>query len=66
MKTVLDCANVLREVEGRFHLKWVRGHADDTGNELADAVKALDVSSMTPLEALNKLYELQEKASSLI
>ncbi len=32
---------------------------------LADAVRALDVSNMTPLEALNKLYELQEQANSL-
>ena len=29
---------------------------------LSDALRALDVSSMTPLEALNKLYELQEQA----
>ncbi len=35
------------------------------GTELADAVRALDVSSMTPLEALNKLYELQEQVNSL-
>ena len=35
------------------------------GTELADTVKALDVSNMTPLDALNKLYELQEQASSL-
>ncbi len=35
------------------------------GMELADAVRSLDVSSMTPLEALNKLYELQEQAKSL-
>ncbi len=32
------------------------------GQELSDAVKSLDLSSMTPLEALNKLYELQQKA----
>ena len=35
------------------------------GTELADAVRALDVSNITPLEALNKLYELQEQANSL-
>lgn len=34
-------------------------------SSLADAVRALDVSNMTPLEALNKLYELQEQADSL-
>ncbi len=35
------------------------------GSELADVVRALDVSNMTPMEALNKLYELQEQANSL-
>ena len=34
--------------------------------DLEDAVKAMDVSNMTPLEALNKLYELQEQANSQI
>ena len=29
---------------------------------LADEVRRLDISAMTPLEALNKLYELQKKA----
>ena len=35
------------------------------GTELADTVKGLDVSNMTPLDALNKLYELQEQANAL-
>ena len=35
------------------------------GSDLVDAVRALDVPNMTPLEALNKLYELQEQANSL-
>ena len=35
------------------------------GSALADAVRALDVPNMTPLEALNKLYELQEQVDSL-
>ncbi len=35
------------------------------GPSLADAVRALDVPNMTPLEALNKLYELQEQANEL-
>ena len=37
----------------------------DPGSGLADTVRALDVPNMTPLEALNKLYELQEQANSL-
>ena len=35
------------------------------GQELAEAVKALDLSNITPLEALNKLYELQQQAREL-
>ena len=35
------------------------------GTELADTVRNMDVSNMTPLEALNKLYELQEQANLL-
>ena len=34
-------------------------------SSLVDAVRELDVTNMTPLEALNKLYELQEQANSL-
>lgn len=30
-----------------------------------DALRELDVSSMTPIEALNKLYELQERAKEI-
>jgi len=35
------------------------------GNPLADELRRLDVSAMTPLEAINKLYELQKKANEL-
>ena len=35
------------------------------GSSLADALRALDVPNMTPLDALNKLYELQERAGSM-
>ena len=35
------------------------------GTDLAATLRSLDVSNMTPLEALNKLYELQEEANSL-
>jgi DNA mismatch repair protein MutS len=31
---------------------------------LADEVKALDIPNLTPLEAINRLYELQQKALS--
>ena len=34
----------------------------DAEQELTDAVLSLDIANLTPLEAINKLYELQEKA----
>ena len=36
------------------------------GPSLVDSIRELDVANMTPLEALNKLYELQEQANSLL
>ena len=32
------------------------------GSPIADELLALDVASMTPLDAINRLYELQERA----
>ena len=34
------------------------------GSPALDELKALDIASMTPLEAINKLFELQDKARS--
>ena len=31
-------------------------------DKLADEIKALDIPNLTPLEAINKLYELQQQA----
>ena len=36
---------------------------DDT-NEVLDEIKNLDLANLTPIEALNKLYELQKKAKN--
>ena len=36
----------------------------DAERPLTDAVLSLDIANLTPLEAINKLYELQEKARS--
>jgi DNA mismatch repair protein MutS len=35
-----------------------------TGNPIAEALQGLDVSAMTPLEAIGKLYELQKLAQA--
>ena len=31
---------------------------------VAEAIKTLDINALSPLEALNKLYELQKMANS--
>ncbi|MBQ8391642.1 MAG: DNA mismatch repair protein MutS [Clostridia bacterium] len=36
------------------------GFADMGSNKLRDALKAIDVTTLTPIEAMNKLYELQK------
>ena len=38
----------------------------NAGPELADRLRRIDVATLTPLEALNRLYELQEQARQLL
>ena len=35
---------------------------DNTAQEIADELATLDVTTFTPIEAMNKLYELSKKA----
>ena len=35
---------------------------DNTASEIADELSAMDVTTLSPIEALNKLYELSNKA----
>ena len=70
---------VLTDLETRVASSWKQGNRNPVsgqnsqqlalfpvGSSLVDAVRELDVSNMTPLEALNKLYELQEQANALL
>ena len=74
-KAVIDRANeVLKELEGNADFREKQEHIRHSfggvqlsflGPEtdpLVEEIKALDVDSLSPLEALNKLYELQKKA----
>ena len=38
------------------------GFEDVRGSEIAEIIETLDLSTLTPIEALNKLYELQNMA----
>jgi DNA mismatch repair protein MutS len=74
-KTVIDRANeILEELEGNadFRERRERTRQAFSGvqmsffgpetHPLVDEIKGLDVDSLSPLEALNKLYELRQKA----
>ena len=75
-KTVTDRANeILEELEGNadFRERQERTRHAFSGiqmsfmapetDPLIDEIKELDVDSLSPLEALNKLYELKQRAS---
>ena len=40
----------------------VTGNEDKIGKEVLEELKSIDVSTITPLDALNVLYNLQKKA----
>ncbi len=74
-KVVVDRANeILEELEGNadFREKQERIRQSFSGVQLSflgpetdpliDEIKSLDVDSLSPLEALNKLYELKQRA----
>jgi DNA mismatch repair protein MutS len=74
-KSVISRANeILEELEGNADLKEKKAHIREViagvqlsflGPEthpLLEEIKALEVDSLSPLEALNKLYELKQKA----
>ncbi len=75
-KTVIDRANeILEELEGNadFQQQQERTRQSFSGgvqmsflapetHPLVDEIKALEVDSLSPLEALNKLYELKQRA----
>jgi DNA mismatch repair protein MutS len=75
-KTVTDRANeILEELEGSGEMQQRREQTRQAfsgpqlsflppeSHPLIDEIKALEVDSLSPLEALNKLYELKQKAS---
>ena len=41
------------------------GFGENIANEIADELKMLDVTTFTPIEAMNKLYELANKAKEI-
>ncbi|MCB0196308.1 MAG: DNA mismatch repair protein MutS, partial [Anaerolineae bacterium] len=75
-KAVIDRANeILEELEGNADFRERREHTRQTfsgvqmsflapeTNPLIEEIAEIDVDSISPLEALNKLYELKQKAA---
>ena len=41
------------------------GFGDGIANAIADELKTMDVTTFTPIEAMNKLFELSQKAKEI-
>ncbi|NLV35144.1 MAG: DNA mismatch repair protein MutS [Clostridiaceae bacterium] len=48
--------------EGQVDLFYAANKDDKTGKEVLEQLKAIDISTITPLDAMNVLYDLQKKA----
>ena len=48
--------------EGQVDLFYAASKDDKTGKEVLEQLKAIDISTITPLDAMNVLYDLQKKA----
>jgi len=51
-----------KPLEGQIELFFVNGNEDKTGKEVLNELKEIDISRITPLDAMNILYKLQQKA----
>ncbi len=49
-------------LEGQVELFFGNTNEDKLGKEVLEELKSLDISTITPLDALNVLYQLQQKA----
>lgn len=56
---------VIRTVEAQPEESMQMSFGSNAGSELADKLKKLDVNTLTPIEALQKLYELKLEADKI-
>ena len=49
-------------LDGQVELFFVNNNDEKTGKEVLEELKTVDVSTITPLDAMNVLYRLQQKA----
>ena len=51
---------IAADIQNKEEASMQIGFSDMGNSRLADALKAIDVTTLTPIEAMNKLYELQK------
>lgn len=56
---------VIRSVEAPKAEEMQLSFSSSTGNEIAEKLKAVDVNTLTPIEALQMLYELKKEAETV-
>jgi DNA mismatch repair protein MutS len=56
---------VIRTVEKSNDDDMQISFASNVGNEIVDEIKMIDINTLTPIEALQKLYELKKRAENL-
>lgn len=50
------------QLDGQVELFFANGNEDKAGKDVLEELKTIDVSTITPLDAMNVLYRLQQKA----
>ena len=58
-----DIQNVAKPVNKKTEAAAQIGFEDSVASEIAEELRNLDVTTLTPIEAMNKLYELAKKAN---
>ena len=53
-------AKISKKVVSEEETSMQIGFADMENSKVVEALKAIDVTTLTPIEAMNKLYELQK------
>ncbi len=57
-----DAENIVKQKPKKVHESAQIGFDDGIASEIAGELKTLDVTTLTPIEAMNKLFELANKA----
>ena len=65
LKKIENDEIVVEHTQKKSEMQNQIGFGDSIANEIADELKTIDVTTFTPIEAMNKLFELSNKAKEL-